>query len=226
MASLDADDPIRGVVIELDHNETQKLINLGGDKAELTAEVGGIVSALGVSAVAAPYVVAAVVAHMIWERTAIEKTDKGWGVILTCPYFAPGVAIPATRYERHLPLDWASMDAGTFVSSGNDVVEWSIQHGVVGADVAEFRLDNQEKDGTRREFRLRDGLGGEWTVQAKYGAQAGNGLYTDQLGNGQKFTFRKPQISVWPVDYWIDAFDIEGINLVKGGDRVTFTWRQ
>lgn len=226
MAKLDADDFFRGVVIELDHDETQKLINLGGGADELKTTVGGIVAALGVSAVAAPWVVAAIVAHIIWERTAIEKTDKGWGVILTCPYLAPGVAIPAPRYEPNLPADWASTDSGTFVSPGNDVVEWSIEHGVTGGDVAEFQLDNEEKDGTRREFKLRDGLGGEWTIQARFGTVVGNGLYTNQLANGQKFTFRKPQINIGPIDYWIDAFDIEGIERVKGGDRVTFTWRQ
>ncbi|TCK27408.1 hypothetical protein [Pseudonocardia endophytica] len=205
--------------IELDEPETQKL--LGALKSGDATAVKVLLSAAGLSNLVVGIVVAALVLHATWEAALISDADKGDGVFLTQPAFPLGgaVVVPQTRYVQDIPSDWASRDTGTFVSDHGDRVAWSIERGAIPAGVAAFRLRDEVADS--REFRLRDGTGGEWTVQARPGTQAENGLYADQLGNGQQFTFRRP---TGFLDVWTDAFAIGGIEGVRGGDRVTYTW--
>lgn len=218
------------VVVELDHDETQKLIN-GGFPADLDGPIRGVLAAAGVAAATINVVAAGVVAYVAIERELIRRIDQGGGVLLTIPvpWLIPPVVIPSPRDPRiNTPnSDWATKDDGVFVSPGSDVVAWRIERGAIDPGVAVFRLENRVPEGwppgTKawdKAFILRDGLGGEWAVEAGANSDAENGLYADQLTNGQSFTFRKPGLA----GIWIDAFYIRGIENVEGGDRVTFTW--
>lgn len=212
---------LRGVVIELDHAETEDLLNgAPGTVDGAAGAVKKLLIAAGIAAPVLPIVAAAVAAYVLAESVVIRAVDKGFGVFLTSPPLAPGLVIPTTRWEPHLPGDWASRDKEILVSPGNDAVETRIERGVIEPGVAVFRLENRCPSGWNKAFILRDGTGGEWVVEAKGGQDAENGLYSDQLDRGQLFTFRKPAI----LGLWIDAFSIGGIGGVHGGDRVTFTW--
>lgn len=205
--------------IELDETETKQLLAAISDPSAIK----DLLTAGGLSVPIVGIVVAALTLHAAWESALIKDADKGNGVFLTQPAFPFGglVLIPQTRCVNDLPSDWATRDSGTFASDHCDIVNWSIEHGAVGADVTAFRLQN-DLASESREFRMRDGLGGEWTVQAKSGTRAENALYASQLTNGQQFTFRRP---TGFLDVWSDAFSIGGIENVRGGDRVTFTWK-
>ena len=206
--------------VEMDEAETQKV--LGALSSPDTTAVKGVLLAAGLSNVVVGIVGAALVLHATWEAALIRDADKGQGVFLIQPAFplGGGVFLAQTRHIADVPADWATKDAGTFLSDHGDQVAWAIERGAVPADVAVFRIQNNVPNDAR-EFRLRDGTGGEWTVQAKSGTRAENGLYAFQLGNGQQLTFRKPSGFL---DVWNDAFSIGGIDGLHGGDRVTYTW--
>jgi hypothetical protein len=216
------------VVVELDHEETERLVN-AGFTGDLEGPIRGLLAAAGVAAATITGVAAAVAAYVAVQRELIRRVDQGGGVLLTMPWLLPGVVIPAPRNpQANTPSsDWATKNDGVLVSPGSDVVTWRIEHAVIDPCIAIFRLDNQVPEGWPpgtqawdKAFILQDGLGGEWVVEAAANSVAENGLYADQLANGQSFTFRKPGIA----GIWIDAFYILGIENVRGGDRVTFTW--
>jgi hypothetical protein len=68
-----------------------------------------------------------------------------------------------------------------------------------------------------------DGLGSEWEIRAQgRGASATNGLWADQVKNGQVLTFRKPKV----FGIWHDVIQIGFLGDLDPGDRVVFTWRR
>ncbi|TQM43915.1 hypothetical protein [Pseudonocardia cypriaca] len=216
------------IVVELDHAETQTLVN-AGSTTNLDGPIRGLLAAAGVAAATINVFAAAVAAYVAVQRELISRADQGAGVLLTMPWLLPGVIIPMPRHpQTNTPSnDWATKDEGVLVSPGGDVVTWRIERAVINPGVAVFRLENQVPDGWPpgtppwgKAFILRDGQGGEWAVAAAGNSAAENGLYAHQLANGQSFTFRKPGT----FGIWIDAFSISGIQNVNGGDRVTFTW--
>jgi hypothetical protein len=215
------------LVVELDHDETTTVVNAGF--ANLDGPIRGLLAAAGVAAATITVFAAAAAAYVAVERELIIRMDQGGGVLLTMPWLLPGVIIPAPRSpQTNTPSsDWATTDEGVLVSPGNDVVTYRIERGVIDPNVAVFRLENRVPQGWPpgtppwgKAFILEDGLGGNWPVNAPANGAGENGLYADQLANGQSFTFRKPGF----LGIWIDAFEISGIENVKGGDRVTFTW--
>lgn len=205
------------------------MVNLG-----VPNEIGdGLRKALvaaSVSAFAVNVIVGAVVLYLSAEIELIKRLNQGNGVVLELPLLAPGIIIPTTRNPLvNTPSStWATADEGVLIGAGGDEVTYTIQRGATGnPDVALFRLENRVPTGWppgtvpwNEAFILRDGNGGEWVVEAVGRGDAENGLYTDQLDNGQTFSFRKPGV----LGVWVTAFEISGIEGVKGGDRVTFTW--
>jgi hypothetical protein len=139
---------VRGVVFDLDHEDTQAVLNLGSpnDIKEFLAKVGTIA---GVAVASGPVAIAigAIAAWAFVEGAAIRSSDKGCGVILTWLPLFP-VVIPATRDCRcNIPWhDWAKQDSGTFCSSGGDTVDFAIQRGVLDPSIASFALANNVGD--------------------------------------------------------------------------------
>jgi hypothetical protein len=215
-----------GVVVELDHNETQQVLGAiaGGGAAD--AALRGVLGAAGAAVAGAAIPVIA--AYLAVEGGLIAAVDHGAGVILTMTWAAPGVVVPTTRHQPDIPDDWATRTDGTFHSAGGDEIDWHVDHNTLHtlgdpSGSVRFYLDNQTPSHWDKAFILRDGLGSEWTVLAHAGQQplANNGLEPGQWNNGQQFTFRKPGF----LGVWTDVFPIGGLGNLNGDDVVTFTWR-
>lgn len=214
----------RGVVIELDNNETAALLNAlnplagaGGSAATTAALVG-----IGVSATAAGIVGAALALHLIWEIAAIKAVNQGNGVILTAPWVAPGVVIPSTRFPPDINENWVAKLNGTFVSAGGDRIDYRVENNVGDPAVVTFRMVNSNQSGWDKSFILRDGQGSQWEVPSTVARAGEESLWAAQVLNGQRIDFRKPSFA----GFWITAFTVGGLASLQGGDRATFTWTQ
>lgn len=214
----------RGVVIELDHNETDNLLKTLLQASGGAAGVGGSVTALlvaiGVSAAAVPIVVAALVAHLAWEIPVIKAMDQGQGVILTMPWIAPGLMIPATRHATDINQNWVAAGSGTFVSGGGDRVDYKVEHNAGDPKNVFFRLINTCQSGWDKGVTLRDGQGSSWLIKATKSHQGENSLWANQVRNGQVLTFAKPGFA----GIWLNVFNVGGMAPLQPGDRATFTW--
>jgi len=215
--------------LELDHNETDSLIKeITGAGAVGTAGVTTLLVTFHVPAFVAPIVAAFLVIHATWEIAAIKASDKGQGVFLTAPGFFARVVldpvgaaillIPSTRYEFDND-GWSTKDDDVVGSSEGDVIQTHIDHTGDPKTVV-FRLSNQSPEGWDKAFVLRDGLGGEWWVQAKGYNQAENGLWADQVHNGQPISFWKPKF----LNAWTEIFSVSHLERLMPGSIVTFTW--
>ena len=219
MASAKMDGP--NLRIELTHEETVNFTDkeLPGGSVAVSAALAGF----GVPAFAVGIVAAALSAHLAWEIPAIKAADKGAGVFLTVPMVPFGaiglIVIPSTRYEFDND-GWSEADAAKVGSSEGDVIETHIEYGG-DPDVVVFRLNNQSPQGWAKAMVLRDGLGGQWWIEAKGFSQAENGLYSQQLQNGQQLTFWKPKF----LGQWSEIFSVGGLEKIAPGATVTFTWR-
>jgi hypothetical protein len=204
--------------LELTHEETVNLT----DKVLPAgpAGIGAFLAGVGVSAAALGVVGAALAAHLAWEIPAIKAADKGAGVFLTMPLFPLGgvVLIPSTRYEFDNE-GWSSHDDYTIGSTEGDVITTHIDHSGDPATVV-FRLNNQSPEGWDKAMVLRDGLGGQWRIEAKGFSSAENGLWADQVHNGQPLTFWKPKF----LGQWAEIFSVHGLEKLQPGSVVTFTW--
>jgi hypothetical protein len=213
----------RGITIELDNAETGNLLAAMGVAG--TAGAGGIATALtsmGVPPYVAGIIGAAIAAHITWELVAIKAANQGQGVILTMPYYAPGVAIPSPRSVPDINQNWVAQRNGTFVTPGGDRVNYLVESGVEDPAVVTFRLVNQNQSGWDKSFILRDGQGSQWEIGSTVSQAGQDGLWAGQVHNGQQLTFRKPSFMGW----WIDAFSVGGLDALQPGDRATFTWVQ
>jgi hypothetical protein len=204
-----------GVVVELDHAETAKVLGAAaGGTGGITATLTGLLGA-ATAAMVGPVIAA----YVLVEGAIVRAVDKGEGVILTMTWAAPGVVVPTTRHAPNIPGDWAKFNDGTFKSPGNDQVDWHIDHGAPDTLRVMFRLHNQAPSGWDKALVLRDNTGRSWTIVAKGGQQVQAGLEVGCLPN-QPITFRKPGF----LGVWTDAFSVNGLSALTGGDIVTFTW--
>ncbi len=208
---------MRGLTIGLDHNETDKLLSLGGGAS--AAAIGGVLTSVGIVGVAAPYVAAAVALHIAWEFAAIKASDRGYGVWLSAapPVLIglPGVVIPSTRWEA-VTFD-AHADDGSMTSTRGDTITWHIDRGVGAPNDCKFILIN-EMDWNKA-FKLRIG-GDSWWVEAGPHQSNENASFFDGLGI-TSIEFHKPQtFGLWgPAGLSIANFD--GL---AAQDVTTFRW--
>lgn len=207
--------------LELNHQETDDLLKaLAGGVPAIT----GLLTALGVPAFALGVIAAALALHATWEGAAIKAADKGQGVFLTSPMvpFGPvgGLVIPTTRYEFD-NADWSANGDDVIGSTEGDVIETHIDNGGDPKTVV-FRLNNQAPSGWDKALMLRDGLGSQFWIQAKGFSQAENGLWADQVRNGQPVNFWKPKF----LGQWADIFAVYGLERLQPGSVVTFTWKK
>jgi len=120
---------------------------------------------------------------------------------------------------------WANLPSGSFgTQDPADLIDYQVQKNAVPSDVVEFTLViGHTTSGWAKAIIMRDGLGSEWAITAQgRGASASNGLWADQVKNGQVLTFRKP---TWGFGIWFDEIDIGFLGDLDPGDRVVFTWR-
>jgi hypothetical protein len=204
--------------IELDHQETEDFVTKwlpGGETA-----VAGFLKIVGVPAPALVIVAGALALHAAWEIPAIRNADKGSGVFLTAPLFPFGglIVIPSTRYVVD-NNGWSSKPEAIVGSTEGDIIETQVEQNGDPQTVV-FRLSNQCPNGWEKAFVLRDGLGSQWFVRAPGFSQAQEGLWADQVHNGQPLTFWKPKF--W--GQWTEIFSVTDLDKLGPGSVVTFTW--
>jgi hypothetical protein len=222
---------LAGLVIILDHADATALVNAGPN---IGAAVGGALTpALTAASVAAPLaaaITAAVIGYFKVQSALVAAVDRGNGVYLTLPwpaiYFGQiWLIIPTTRPAIGLGAGWALVNQGQFRTEDSaDLVTYQVENGAVGADVVEFRLViGNNSSGWAKVIIMPDGQGSRWEIKAEgRGNSAQNGLWANQVNNGQSLTFRKPKA----FGIWYSVVDIGYLNDLRGGDRVTFVWEQ
>jgi hypothetical protein len=75
----------------------------------------------------------------------------------------------------------------------------------------------------RKVLVIRDGLGGQWDIAidpSQGSFSAVNGLWADQVHNGQVFSLWK--VKGFGLTFWV--LDIGGLGGLRPGDRVDFRW--
>jgi hypothetical protein len=119
---------------------------------------------------------------------------------------------------------WANQSSGSFGTEDSaDLIDYLVQKNAVAQAVVEFSLViGHTTSGWGKAIIMPDGLGSSWVITAQgRGASATNGLWADQVKNGQVLTFRKPK----GFGIWYDVIDIGFLGDLDPGDRVVFTWR-
>jgi hypothetical protein len=119
---------------------------------------------------------------------------------------------------------WANQPSGSFSTEDSaDLIDYVVQKNAVPNSVVEFSLViGHTSSGWAKAIIMPDGLGSEWEIRAQgRGASATNGLWADQVHNGQVLTFRKPK----GFGIWYDVIQIGFLGDLDPGDRVVFTWR-
>jgi len=135
---------------------------------------------------------------------------------------APAVA--ALRGGIGLGEGWANLPSGSFSTEDDtDLIDYIVQKGVASPAVVEFSLViGHTTSGWAKAIIMPDGLGSQWAIVAQgRGGSASNGLWADQVKNGQVLTFRKPKA----FGIWFDVVQIGFLGDLDPGDRVVFTWR-
>jgi hypothetical protein len=229
MASLDFN--LAGLVLILDHADATALTTAGPNiGTAVGAVVGPALVAASVAAPLAAAISAAVVAYFKIESALVAAVDRGNGVYLTLPwpaiYFGQiWLIIPTTRPAIGLGAGWALVHGGQFKTEDSaDLVTYQVQNGAVAVDTVEFQLViGNNSSGWAKVIIMPDGQGSRWEINAQgRGSTAQNGLWANQVNNGQSLTFRKPKA----FGIWYSVADISYLNDLKGGDRVRFVWEQ
>ncbi len=210
-----------GVVIILEHNEVDDIsavASQGGDVlAWLASKLPGLWAV----------VLGAVAALLKATPNVLTAIDQGNGVYLTMFWLTPGLIIPTPRpVGIGLPADWATRPYGRFQTEDKpDLIEYRIEHNVVGADVVEFQLESRNWRHWGKTLVIRDGQGGQWDIyidpsQGTFSAT--NGLWAHQIKNGQIFSlWKRKQIGI---NTWV--LDFGGLENLQPGSRTIFTWLQ
>jgi hypothetical protein len=209
-----------GWLIFLDSNERK---DLGPKLVAGAATVTPVLVAMGMPIVAAGIIGAALSAHASWELALMGQADKGDGVVLWAPtpLWIGMIVVPKTRYPDVIGA-WSEAVDAEITTWDRDIIKTHLDHGAVGTDNVEFVMRNHSSSGWPKGFILRDGEGSEWTEIATPGKDAGNGLWAQQVRNGQVLTLIKAKTWGWMTPI-ISLGDMEKL---QSGDRVTFTWTQ
>lgn len=225
-----------GIVIEMDHNDTEAVISAatqgGGGLAAVLTPV------LVAANVATPIVLAIIAVLGAWiaaEVVIIKAVDKGDGVYLTLPWpailtGAVFLIVPTTRppFQPAPTPTWSQSDEGYFgTDDASDRISYKIEHNIISQDSVIFKLvlgnDRVKFSGWHKAIIIRDGLGSQWTITAKStSAPVEKLIRADHVRNGQFLTFRKPKF----LGIWVDVLNLGSLNHLHGGDVVTFTWEK
>lgn len=223
----------RGLVIGLDHDETNELLGVlapigGTSVATGVAAITALFARLGITAIvgsAGGYVAIALAVHVAWEYMVIKGSDKGCGVWL---YVSPqiwfaggiGIVIPQTRtcITSGNALD-AHANDGELTSGHADLIGWHIDRGAGDDGTSKFVLIN-ECDWAKS-FKVYTPQGDTW-VEAAGHQQAEFQVAFGDLSSTQ-IVFHKPQfLGQWgPID--VTLADFSGL---ESKDVMTFRWKK
>jgi len=212
-----------GIVITLDHQETEDVLGVASDVADIAARLGDALDDSDLAIVG--YILDLVAVGISLNVLLIDQVDQGNGVYIFSPWAALGTIIPTTRPAGiGIPANWFERGFGTFFTEdAGDLISYNVQRNVVGTDVVEFRLEATSSSMWRKVLVLRDGFGGQWNIaidpsQGTYSAT--NGLWADQVRNGQSLSLWKAKeltIMAW-------VLDIGHLGALPAGSRAVFTW--
>jgi len=215
-----------GIVVEVEHGEIDSVLAAaatGG--SSLAAVLTPIFVAAGISGPIGAAIIAGLGAYIAGEAFLVKQCDKGNGVYLTMSWLALGVVVPTTR-PGVTPLPqprWSDKDSGNFGTRDRaDSIRYEIQRGALGNDAITFRLFvGEQSSGWKKAINLPDGEGNSWDIEAEgRGGWAENGIWANQVNNGQKLTFKKAKMlgRMPPV---LELGDLGGL---RRGDVVEFHW--
>lgn len=225
---MKVDTNVWGVVILLDHNEVasagpQKVASAIGGSGGLLAAV---LAAVGVAAATITLVVGAVTAGIAATWAAITAADIGYGTYVTIPWpaifaLAP-VFIPTSRPPvTPLPAaNWATSANGTFgTTDPADKISYQITHNAMPPVFILFKLV------------LGPQLSGWWKS-----IQLASGVIIQVTGQGATSTgpdappfYKNPNArivfsKVKEFGRHVPVLRLPGLDQLKAGDEVVFTW--
>jgi hypothetical protein len=224
---------IAGVVIALDHQETQALLDaVPGGTPALTGVIGGILTAASLPAPWVAAITLCVTTHILLESLLIKNSDQGYGVYLTLPWPAVWfgqhwLVVPTSRPAPTAPPppEWAATNNGVFgTQDPADSIRYTIHRGAVAANEVHFRLIlGPDSSGWKKAIDMPDGLGSSWLIEAYgRGDWAENALWADQVLNGQSLMFIKAK--EW--GRMVPVQPLRPLDALQGGDRVDFVWER
>ncbi len=212
-----------GIVIILDHQETEDVLEVAGSVAEIAYKLASLFDDTDLAIVG--FALNAIALGISLNILLIEAVDLGNGVYLTTPWVAIGTIIPTTRRGGiGVPSDWVLRGKGTFeTEDAPDVLFYEVQRDAIGAEAVEFQLQASDSRMWRKVLVLRDGLGGQWDIaidpsQGQF--SAANGLWADQVRNGQSLSLWKAK--QFGIMTWV--LDIGNLEQLAPGSRVIFEW--
>jgi hypothetical protein len=140
-------------------------------------------------------------------------------------YLTGASARSATSAQR-LPDDWVRRGSGEFgTSDAQDLLEYRIDHGAVGAEVVQFKLEANLRCIWAKTLVMRDGGGSQWDISINPAAgkySDSNALWAHQVHNGQVFDLWKAGFLGFPYK----VLEFGDLGDLQPGDRVIFTWRR
>jgi hypothetical protein len=226
------DHNIWGLVLVMDHADVQAFV---GAAPKITAAAGaatplivaGLVGA-GVAAGLAGAIAAAIVAAIGLNIALIVAVDTGSGAYVTVPWpavfsLAP-VLIPTTAPPTTLPpsATWASASSGVFgTDDPADRISYEIEPNAVlpatGLVLFRFVLGTKSS-GWWKNLTIPPGI----IIHITGVGSVANGGAPIQLlaGPGAQIVFTKAGFLNTPKQ----VYSLGGLNLIKAGDRTTFTW--
>lgn len=121
-----------------------------------------------------------------------------------------------------IPRSWAERASGQIAVADGDQIDYVVQPGLKPEDEVEFVLELGRGLTWRKELRLRDGAGGEWTIGVQDAATSNRkALHRNQLAGGS-LLFRKATT----FGIMSDIHGLGNLDQLPAGACVTFTWRR
>jgi hypothetical protein len=214
-----------GIVIILDHQETEDVLAVSVEVAEVANKLSSLFDEgdLAIVGFALQAVAVGISANVI----LIQQVDQGNGVFLTSPWVALGTIIPTTRPANvGIDSDWATRGSGEFHTYDSaDLLAYEVQQSAVNNDAVEFSLEASDPNMWRKVLVLRDGLGSQWDIAidpSQGTTSATNGLWADQVQNDQALSLWKAK--QFGIMTWV--LDVGGLGPLPPGSRVIFRWLQ
>jgi hypothetical protein len=214
-----------GFVIILDHQEADQVAGVAEDVARVVNTLGEMLEDTDLALIGS--ILELVAFGISLNAWLIQEVDHGNGVYLTTPYAALGTIIPTTRAANiGLGPDWVQIGSREFrTEDAADLLTYQVQLDAVGLEAVEFALESSSPGMWRKVLVMRDGGGSQWdiAIDPSQGiSSAGNGLWSDQVGNGQPLSLWKAK--EFGVMTWV--LDIRNLQTLPPGSRTVFTWVQ
>ena len=142
----------------------------------------------------------------------------------TLSYRAAAAGLINPTPTQGLPPDWVTRGSGYFrTSDPQDLLHYEIQLNVVPSAVVEFRLQGYDRCLWGKTLVMPDGLGSSWPIRinpSRGRFEDGNGLWAQQVGNGQRLELWKAGFLGWEYP----VLDIGDLGALPPGSRVVITW--